>query len=313
MSGRLAITGANGFVGRHLATLAAAQGVEVVGVVRSPAGAEAVRRAGGRPALVRGLEPEALAEAFAGAAAVVHLAQIGAERGDATYEAVNVAGTRAVASAASRAGARRVALLSGLGVARFGLARRCTNGYFLSKLAAEVELFRSGLEATAFRPSYVVGPGDAFVPALLAEMAGGQVELVGDGSCRMQPVAVRDAAAALLEASLGPSLGRWRVVDLVGPEPISYRAYVERLAARARARGVRAAFRTREVPVEEADRLAATVGYRGLGADELDCLLCDEVSDHRPLEALLGRSLTPLDEALDLALRAALPASGDPQ
>src|SRR5580765_6849238 len=121
MSGRLAITGANGFVGRHLMTLAAARGVEVVGVVRSPAGAEAVRQAGGRPALVRGLEPEALAVAFAGAAAVVHLAQIGAERGDATYEAVNVAGTRAVASAASRAGARRVAFMSGLGVARFGL------------------------------------------------------------------------------------------------------------------------------------------------------------------------------------------------
>jgi hypothetical protein len=39
--------------------------------------------------------------------------------------------------------------------------------------------------------------------------------------------------------------------------------------------------------------------------DELDCLLCDEVSDPAPLESLLGRSLTPLDEALAAAVRAA--------
>ena len=32
--------------------------------------------------------------------------------------------------------------------------------------------------------------------------------------------------------------------------------------------------------------------------DELDCLLCDEVADPRPLETLLGTALTPLDDAL---------------
>ena len=314
MSARIAITGANGFVGRQLATLAAAQGVEVVGVVRSEAAAGAVRRAGGRPVLVPGLEQEAaLAEAFAGAAAVVHLAQIGAERGGASYEAVNVAGTRAVAAAASRGGVPRVVFLSGLGVARFGMARRCTNGYFLSKLAAEVELYRSGLEVAVFRPSYVVGPGDAILPRVLGEMARGEVELPGDGSYRMQPVAVRDAAAAILEAALGSARQPWRVFDLVGPEPLAFRRLLERVALRVRARGGPAAFRLREAPLEDADRQAAEGGYRGMLPDELDCLVCDEVGDHRPLEALLGRFLTPLDEALDLALRAALPAGGGPQ
>jgi hypothetical protein len=55
--------------------------------------------------------------------------------------------------------------------------------------------------------------------------------------------------------------------------------------------------------VEEAERRAASGGYRGLLADELDCLLCDEVGDPGPLEALLGRFLTPLDEAVDKAVR----------
>jgi len=58
------------------------------------------------------------------------------------------------------------------------------------------------------------------------------------------------------------------------------------------------------VSVAEADRQAAAGGYRGMMPDELDCLLCDEVADARPLEALLGRFLTPLDEALLPAVRA---------
>ena len=42
-----------------------------------------------------------------------------------------------------------------------------------------------------------------------------------------------------------------------------------------------------------------------MGPDELDCVLCDEVADPAPLEALLGRFLTPLDEALATVVRAA--------
>jgi hypothetical protein len=36
--------------------------------------------------------------------------------------------------------------------------------------------------------------------------------------------------------------------------------------------------------------------------DELDCMLCDEVADATPLEALLGRELISLDEALRRAI-----------
>jgi nucleoside-diphosphate-sugar epimerase len=310
---RLAITGANGFVARHLTALALSQGVEVVGLVRSEAAAATVMKNGARPVVVPGLEPGPLAAAFSGADAVVHLAQIGGERPGATYESVNVAGTRAVAAAASQARVPRLGYFSGLGVAHYGMARRCTNAYFLSKLAAEVELYRSGLEVAVFRPSYIIGPGDGFVGASLAEIATGQIEMPGDGSYRMQPVAVKDAALAVLEAVLGAPRDRTRVFDLVGPEPLAYRTLLERLADRARAQGHPAELRLRAVPLEEAERRAAAGGYHGMGRDALDCLLCDEVSDPRPLEALLGRLLAPLDEALDLAVRAALRAGRDPQ
>jgi nucleoside-diphosphate-sugar epimerase len=305
VSGRLAVTGANGFVGRHLVAAARAAGWDVAGVVRSASGAAEVERAGGTPVLVPDLDGDALAPAFAGAAAVAHLAQVGAGSA-ATYESVNVEGTRRVAAAAARAGVPRIAFFSGLGVARYGMARRTTNRYFLSKLGAEAALLRSGLAVDVFRPSYVVGPGDALVGALLREMAGGVVERPGDGRYRMQPVAVADAVAAILAAATGAAGADppHRVYDLVGPEPIAFDAFVSRLAARARAHGLPAEYSILAVPVAEADRQARSGGYRGLQPDELDCLLCDEVSDPAPLAGLLRRPLIGLDAALDAAISA---------
>ena len=133
-----------------------------------------VREAGGHPVQLVGRDPEALVRALDGCRAVVHLAQIGAERGGQTYEAVNVGYTERVLEDCRHAGVPRVVYFSGLGVARYGMSPRCSNDYFLSKLAAETILFRSGLEGVVFRPSFVVGPGDAFVPAVLRAMDGGR-------------------------------------------------------------------------------------------------------------------------------------------
>lgn len=310
MPPRLAVTGANGFIGRHLVAAARAAGWDVAGVVRSDRGAAVVTAAGGRPVIVPGMEVEALTRAFEGASAVAHLAHIGAERDGETYERVNVLGTRQAAAAARAAGAAHVACFSGLGVAHYGMAPRTTSRYFLSKLDAEMALFRSGLPVTVFRPSYVVGPGDGLVRMLLSDLEAGTVERPGDGRYRMQPVAVADAAAAILAASSTSSgASPHRVLDLVGPEPVTFDAFAVRLAARAKAHGLPSEFTWRSIPVAEADRQARAGGYRGMLSDELDCMLCDEVSDPGPLAALLGRALTPLDAAIDAAVSAAARSS----
>src|SRR5258706_12812255 len=112
-----------------------------------------------------------------------------------------------------------------------------------------------------------------------------------------------DAAARVRAAIERPGRGGPGVFDLVGPEPLAYRHFLDRLAAVARAQGRPADYRVREVPIEEADRQARKDGYQGMHEDPLDCLLCDEVSDPSPLEALGGRLLTPLDESLAAAVR----------
>jgi nucleoside-diphosphate-sugar epimerase len=303
----IAVTGASGFVGGHLVRAAVSAGQLVSGLVRSERAAARVRESGGRP-LTLAEEPEALARSLEGCRSVVHLAQIGAERNGRSYEAVNVGLTRRVVEAARRAGVTRLVLFSGLGVARYGQSRRVTNRYFLSKLEAEALALGSGLDVAVFRPSYVLGPGDGFVSSTLRAMEGGDVEVPGDGSYRMQPIAVADAVELVLATLARPAGGFPTVFDLVGPEALSYARLVERLAAVARGLGLPARLRVRPVAIEEAERRSrSAAGYLGMGPDELDCLLCDEVGEAGPLEALLGRPLTPLDDLL----RAALPGGED--
>jgi NADH dehydrogenase len=296
MSRRLAVTGAGGFVGRRVVEAAARAGWEVVGLVRTRE--QAVRDAGGHP--VRSpLEPTALAPHLAGCAAVVHLANVGAES-EQSFESVNVEGTRSVIAAALRAGVPRIVYFSGLGVEHYGRKRHATNRYFLSKLSAELDLLRSGLDVAIFRPSYVLGPGGELVTALARELGSGSVELVGDGGYRLQPIAVADAAAAALAAAGRES--DWPIVfDLVGPEAVSYATLAGRIAG---ILGV-PAYRTRSVPEARAYADAASAGYRGMGPEELDCLLCDEVGDAAPIAELVGRPLAGLDETVSAALGAA--------
>jgi uncharacterized protein YbjT (DUF2867 family) len=121
----------------------------------------------------------------------------------------------------------------------------------------------------------------------------------------MQPIAVADAADGVLAAVERPAGSFPTVFDLVGPEPVAYARLLERLARVAGGLGRPVDLRVREVPIEEAERRARAGGYQGMLADELDCLLCDQVSDPAPLVALLGRPLLSLDEALAAAVRLA--------
>jgi len=299
----VAITGANGFVGRHVTRHLARAGVKVEGLVRSASAARLVEEAGGRPTEVDLGDVAALTRAMSGKRMLVHLAQIGSERGDSAYESVNVQGAARAAAAAREAGVPRIVFLSGLGVARYGQSKRVTNRYFLSKLAAEVELYRSGPGITVFRPSYIVGSGEAFLPALIDEMASGSVEVPGDGAYRMQPIAVSDVCA-LVHVALdrGGLPGTPKVFDLVGPEALSFVDFLDRFGKVVQEAGRATSWKVENVPVDVADAKARAGGYRGMLPDELDCMLCDEVADAAPLERFLGRPLTPLDDALRLAL-----------
>src|SRR5437667_2650076 len=145
---KIAITGASGFVGRHLARQLASGGHELVllarGVDRREPSAIHLPRTHVVQAGLSDLV--ALEQAFTGCDAVAHCAGINRELGRQTFARVHVQGTRNVVNAAKRARVKRIALLS------FLRARpNCGSGYHESKCDAEEIVRSSGLDYTILK------------------------------------------------------------------------------------------------------------------------------------------------------------------
>ena len=100
----IAVTGATGFVGRHVAALLVRRGHTVRALVRSPRRANALQSLAIQPVVGDLADSKALATLLRGANGVVHLVGIIVEAGSATFQTVHVEGTRRVVAAARRAG-----------------------------------------------------------------------------------------------------------------------------------------------------------------------------------------------------------------
>ncbi|MEO8501517.1 MAG: NAD-dependent epimerase/dehydratase family protein, partial [Vicinamibacteria bacterium] len=301
MKGTIAIVGANGFVGRHLLQRLARQGRPALGIVRSDEGARVVRDAGGIPAQVRDLEKAStagLVPALSDCAGLVYTASV--SPGPGAADRTNPAGLQNVIEVCREAGVPKIVFLSGLGLAHYGMNPHCTNPYFLAKMAGEVALFRSDRCVTVFRPSYIFGSGDEFLTPLVRRMrTSSLIEIPGDGAYRLQPISVQDAARAILASMDGDEATSPRVVDLVGPEVLSYRELILRTASL-----MSQEVDIRERPLEEAIAQARESGYFGLKAHDLDCLLCDEVSDPRHVQSLTGGRLESVNEMVERTIEA---------
>lgn len=165
---RVAVTGATGFIGRHLVARLTGRGASVLAIVRRDAG---------RPFQDRDVEvvlaplgdAPALAAACRGVDVVVHLAGLVAALSEGEYHRVNTEGTRAVGSAARDAGARLVYVssLAAAGPASPASPRSEADApapitpYGRTKLAGETAVrSMDSLRWTILRPGVVYGPGD---------------------------------------------------------------------------------------------------------------------------------------------------------
>ena len=220
----IAVTGATGFVGRHVARLLVSRGHRVRALVRPSA-----RRA--RPGALAGIALETvsgdLADATALAAlardadALVHLVGIITESGAATFEAVHVAGTRRLLAAAAAARVRRFVHMSAVGARD----QPGATPYHRSKWRGEALVRGAGVAYAIFRPSIISGPESAPIRTLARlHRWSPVVPVFGDGRFPMQPVWIEDVALAFARAAENAALSG--VFELGGPAPLSYEAFV---------------------------------------------------------------------------------------
>ena len=153
---RVAVTGANGAVGRAILRGVPhhAVPVDLVAAVRSERAEAELRPVAGTARIVRVSYDDAasLGAAFEGAAAIIHLAGILVEAPGSSYEEANVETTRRVAEAAKRRGVAKLVLVSAIGA-----DARSANRYWMSKADAEAVVRACGLSHTILRALWDAG------------------------------------------------------------------------------------------------------------------------------------------------------------
>ena len=251
MRGPVAMTGATGFVGSHLAAALVGAGLRPRLLARDPR--RLLPELAGRAEPVAGaLESgEALDSLVAGCGTVFHLAGVVRAGSAAGFDLGNRVGTEClVAALRRRAPTARLVHVSSLAAAGpsndpAGVAPEDPAGpvsaYGRSKLAAEAAA-RAVSEWVIVRPPAIFGPRDTDVLQFFRLAARGIVPLPA-GERWVTTAYVSDVVRALLAAGAGEVRGR--VLHLGDPRPMTMRTLIGTLAA---AGGVRA----RVVPVPPA-------------------------------------------------------------
>ena len=226
---RVAIIGGTGFVGRYVVDALVDAGHRVTALVRP--GSEGKLRPQDRVRKVAGdlADRAALRETLGGAGAVVYNVGLLREfpRRGITFEAAQFRGVADTVAAARERGVPRLLLMSAIGVKDPGTAYQST------KRRAELHALAGGLDVTVLRPSVVFGdPRGAmeFATQLQRDMVKPPVPAVAFPGVRLSPVFVEDVAAALV-AALADDATIGETLELAGPEVLSWRQIVSRVAA----------------------------------------------------------------------------------
>jgi UDP-glucose 4-epimerase len=207
-----AITGATGFIGRHLVERLKTAGIEY------------------RPLRGDIRDPDALSELVRGASVVVHLAgyvhrSLRAEAAQADCRSVNEGGTAALIDAISRISPEAFLIFVSTAnvyapsnsVIAESFETRPTNAYGESKLAAERLALSGRVDATVLRPSMVFGPGcPGNLPRLINLARRGLAVLFGSGSNTKSIVPVDEVVDAIIAVARDKELSRGRVFNVAG-------------------------------------------------------------------------------------------------
>lgn len=223
------ITGATGYIGRHLAIRLAAQGERPRCLVRNTKGAASMLPAD-KVELVQGDTTQfaSLEAAMQGVDTIVHAAFITADKKESTgnhYADTNVRGTENVIKAARNAGVTRVIEISGLGT-----RPDKAGSYMQGRYLAEKMLKESGLSWTIIQPSVLFGKDAPFIKGLAGLIRTAPVvPLIGGGKIKFQPIYVEDVVTVIDKILEDPAQTAGHTYTIGGPAYYTFTQVIDAL------------------------------------------------------------------------------------
>lgn len=246
---KVAVTGASGLVGSHLAEHLVQNGYTVSAMSRSATTEKCLTSIAGPGALslhkVDVNDEKALLQAFAGADVVVHAAGTVDPYGtrDSIFH-TNVEGTRTAMEAARKAGVKQFVFISSLSVItgqgdQFDVdesaeLKPCGESYADSKVEAErlvmSEPDTSAMKVTSLRPGFIYGPREkAWMPRLINSIGTGKAMLIGGGVKETNVIYVGNLSRAIENSLLNPK-AYGQVFNLTDGERITKKQLFDAIA-----------------------------------------------------------------------------------
>lgn len=271
----IVITGANGFVGKNVGKFLSKNGFHVIGLVRK-----------GREKSIdfaRVISSETFSEnnlvsKIKDSSALLHFIGRGRQTVDSDYDRMNVSLTKNIIKLCKKAKIKKIIYISGLGV-----DKSTTLGYFISKYKAEQEIIHSGLDYTILRASYIIGKDDPLSKNLRTQIKKGKVVIPGSGNYRFQPIFIGDVAKIMIK-SITENLFSNKILDLVGPQIVSYNTFVREFV------------RGRKIKIEKIDFESVyrdALHNKGpFGIDDLSIMIGDYIGNHEKLASLVQMKFT---------------------
>ena len=276
ISTNVAVTGANGFVGKNVRKFLYKNKVRVLGISRKNFGKYSTET----KAQSKNLLEQRLQKKLKNYDVLVHLIGIGVESSGSTFEEINVNLTKNTIKLCKKSGIKKIIYISGLGV-----SKNNTSNYFISKYKAEQEIINSGLDYTIFRASYIIGKTDHLTKSLSKQMKKGVIIIPGSGKYQLQPIFVEDVAKIILKSILEKKFSK-KFLDLVGPRKISFEDLVKLFSKNTKVK-------FKKINLKNA------YDEGTYSSESLDLLIGNYTSDMTQLQKLASIKLTPVEKFLE--------------
>ncbi|HEX6474569.1 MAG TPA: NAD(P)H-binding protein [Candidatus Limnocylindria bacterium] len=271
----MAVTGAFGFSGRHIAARLLDGGHEVVNLTNHPDRPDPFDgRTRVRPLA---FDEEALAADLAGVDTLFNTYWVRFARGTTDHH-LAVANSRVLISAAARAGVRRI-----VHVSIANLEERPNDPYYAGKGEVERALRSAGPSWAILRPAVLFGDQPILVNSIAWLLRHLPVFMIpGDGRYGIQPAGVEDLADLAVAAASGDENS---VQDVAGPETFTFEEFVRLIRHETGSRSL--VFRApAPIALLAARILSPLLGDVLITSEEMDGLMAGVLVSH---QAPLGR------------------------